>query len=369
MSMDNQQQYNEPQEQEEDSHIDYKAILAALKKRKSLYKKVLPITFVVACIIMLSIPNYYTCEVQLAPELSTSRSSSSISALASQFGLKMGSGVMGNSEALYPTLYPDLVNSTDFKVSLFNIPVHKKDSTRVTSYYDYLMNDQKEPWWSSAIGAAVEGLVSLLPLEEDTIDEHHVDPFQLTKLQTMIVKSLEKKVVCDVDNKTLVITISVTDQDPLICATMADSVKARLQDFITEYRTKKARVDLEYNQKLYEEAKVRYDEAREKYATYADANQELMYQTDRTRLINLENDMQLKYNAYNSMAQQLIASEAKVQEETPSFTTLQSATVPVKKVGPARSKIVLIILFLAFLCTSAWILHKEGQLKPLLGLS
>ena len=69
------------------------------------------------------------------------------------------------------------------------------------------------------------------------------------------------------------------------------------------------------------------------------------------------------------MVQQLTLAEAKVQEETPSFTTLQSATVPVKKAGPARSKIVLVILFLAFLGTTAWILYKEDQLKPLLGLS
>ena len=126
---------------------------------------------------------------------------------------------------------------------------------------------------------------------------------------------------------------------------------------------------MEFNKKLYEEAKARYDEAREKYATYADANQDLMYQSDRTKLVNLENDMQLKYNRYNTVAQAVMAAEAKVQEETPSFTTLQSATVPVKKSGPARTKIVLIIVFLAFLGTSAWVLYKEDQLKPLLGLS
>lgn len=367
--MDNQKQYTEPNKKKEEHRVDFRALFGVLKKYKRLYWIVLPIAFVFACIIALSIPVYYTCEVQLAPELSTSRSGSSLTSLAAQFGLKMGTGTVGNSEALYPTLYPDLVNSTDFKVSLFNIPVHKKDSTRITSYYDYLMNDQKVPWWTSAINATLSGLASLLPAEKDTIDQHHVDPFQLTKLQTKIVKSLEKKIVCDVDNKTLVITIDVTDQDPLICATMADSVKARLQDFITDYRTKKARVDLEFSRKLYEEAKERYDEARDKYAAFADANQDLLYQSDRTKLNNLENDMQLKYNAYNSIAQQLMAAEAKVQEATPSFTTLQSATVPIKKTGPSRAKIVLAIVFLAFLCTSAWILHKEDQLKPLLGIS
>ena len=365
--MDNQKQYTEPEEQEEESRIDFKAMFDALKKRKSLYWKVLPVTFVVACIIVLSIPNYYSCEVQLAPELSTSRSSNSLSALASQFGLKMGSGATG-SEALYPTLYPDLVNSTDFKVSLFNIPVHKKDSTRVMSYYDYLMNNQKVPWWSSAIGGTMKFLTSFLT-EPKEDEETAIDPFQLTKKQTNIVKALDQKVICDVDNKTLVITISVTDQDPLICATMADSVKARLQDFITDYRTKKARVDLEYNRKLYEEAKARYDEARRKYGEYADANQDVILQSVRMKIVDLENEMQLQYNAYSAVVQQLTLAEAKVQEETPSFTTLQSATVPVTKAGPGRSKLVLIILFLAFLGTSVWILYKEGQLKPLLGLS
>ena len=78
--------------------------------------------------------------------------------------------------------------------------------------------------------------------------------------------------------------------------------------------------------------------------------------------------MQLKYNAYTTVANQLTAAEAKVQEETPSFTTLQSATVPVKKAGPARAKWMFVFLFLAFLGTTARVLHKEGQLKPLLGL-
>lgn len=363
--MDNEQQYMEPQEEER--HIDFGQLLAALLKHKKLYWKVLPITFVVACIIALSLPSYYTCEVQLAPELSTRGSGNSLSALASSFGLKMGSGTMG-TEALYPTLYPDLVNSTDFKITLFNVPIHKKDSTRVMTYYDYLMYEQKMPWWSRAMSAAFESLFSLLGAEpEEQVDS--INPFELTKQQTAIVKSLDKKVVCDVDNKTLVITITVTDQDPLICATMADSVKGRLQDFITEYRTKKARYDLDYNRKLYEEAKARYDESRRRYGEYADANQDVVLQSVRMKIVDLENDMQLQYNTYSALLQQLRAAEAKVMEETPSFTILQSATVPVRKSGPGRTKIVLVFLFLAFLGTSAWILHKENQLKPLLGLS
>lgn len=98
---------------------------------------------------------------------------------------------------------------------------------------------------------------------KDTIDQHKVNPFMLTKEQSRIVKMIDKKVVCDVDKKTMVISINVTDQDPLICATIADSVQRRLQNFITDYRTKKAKVDLEYSRKLFKEAKARYDKARQ----------------------------------------------------------------------------------------------------------
>ena len=229
--------------------------------------------------------------------------------------------------------------------------------------------DQKVPWWTSIIGATREGIAKLFSSEEKTFDDKKIDPFQLTVQQTNIAKFLEKKVRCDVDNKTLVISIVVVDQDPLICATIADSVQTRLQEFITDYRTQKARVDVEYNERLTADAKVQYDEARKKYAAYADAHQDIIYQSDRTILQDLENDMQLKYNAYNAMAQRLLLAETKVQEETPSFTTLQRATVPVKKAGPGRSRLVLIVLFFAFIGTSIWILYKEGQLKSLLGLS
>lgn len=331
---------NEYIEQEESS-IDFGQIFTALKKHKRLYYKVLPIVFVVACVYTLGLRNYYTCEVKLSPELSTKSSrTSGLAALASQFGMNMTSGAMG-SEALFPTLYPDLMNSVDFKASLFNVPVHKKDSTRIISYYDYLAYEQKQSWWGAAISAPFKLLGELIGTK-DTIDQHRVDPFMLTKEQSKIVQVIDKKVVCDVDKKTMVITINVTDQDPLICATIADSVQRRLQNFITDYRTKKAKVDLEYNRKLFKEAKARYDKARQLYASYSDANQDMILQSYKTKLIDLENEMQLQFNNYNAVAQQLQLAEAKVQEDTPAFTTLQSATVPVKKAGPGRAKMVLI---------------------------
>ena len=346
--------------------IDFSKLIKDMKKHKKRFFTVLGITFVLSCVYLLSIPNVYKCEVMLAPELSRAGASNSLLSLASSFGMKIGTGTT-NGEALFPTLYPEMVNSIDFKTSLFPVPVHKLDSTRVMTYYDYLLNEQKRPWWSQAIKSSIGYLISLIA-EPDTVDNSKLDPFQLTKEQKGIADMLDKKVICDVDVKTLVITINVSDQDPLIAATMADSVKARLQKFITDYRTRKARVDLEFKQKLFTETKARYEKARRDYATFADANQDIILESVRSKRADLENEMQLRYNAYTQVATQLQAAEAKVQEETPAFTTIQSATVPVKKAGPARAKRLLAFLFLAFCCTAIWALNKEGDLKPLLGL-
>ena len=358
-------------QKKEKNGIDIGKLLADIRKHKKLYYKVLSITFVASAILMLSIPNVYRCDVMLAPELSRA-SSNSLLSLANSFGMRLGTGTTGG-EALFPTLYPDLVSSVDFKVSLFDVPVtiegDEEEGTpdRTMSYYDYMKNEQKRTWWSVAIGSTIKWVFSLF--FEFQPQDSTVNPFRLTKEQMNIIEMINKRVVCEVDEKTLVITISVTDQNPLICATMADTVKTRLQNFITDYRTSKARVDLEYNQMLYKEAKGRYDKARRMYADFVDHNQDILLESVRQRQTELENEMQLQYNAYQQVAAQLLAAEAKVQQETPAFTTLQSATVPVVKAGPKRAQMCLIFLFLAFLGTTAYILYKENDLKQLLGLS
>ena len=329
-----------------------------IKKHKKLYYKVLSITFVVSAIITLSIPNYYKCTVMLAPELSGgNKSTSGLASLASSFGVNLGSANSG-MDAILPTFYPDLMNSVTFRASLFPIKIHREDEMETMSYYDYLKDGQKLSWWS----AGLKAVFSLFKQEET---DSSVNTFKLTKEQSAVVETIGKKVVCDVDKKTMVITIDVTDQDPLICATMADSVRVRLQDFITDYRTSKARVDLDYTRKLYAEAKAKYDQARSKYATYADANQRVFLERVRSEQSELQTELQLAQTAYTQVASRLQLSEAKVQEETPAFTTLQPATVPIKKAGPQRSKQCLIFLILAFIATTLFVWHKESHLIPL----
>lgn len=335
-----------------------------IKKHKRLYYKVLSITFIVSAILLIGTPNYYRCTVKLAPELSGSKNTSSLASIANSFGLNIGSGSMG-SEALFPTLYPDLMNSVAFRTSLFSIKVKPEDSDTAMTYYAYLNEGQKKSlleYTLIPLQWVKESIASLFfSNEKEEIDK--VDPFKLTKEQFEIVELMEKKVVCDVDNKTLVITIDVIDQDPLIAANMADSVQLHLQEFITNYRTRKARIDLAYNQKLFKEAQERYEKARLKSAAYSDANRHAIFAEKQSEITKLENEMNLQYQAYSQVAAQLQMAEAKVQEETPAFTTLQPASVPMKKAGPRRFLGCLFVLFLTFIFTSLYVINLEGNLK------
>ena len=110
--------------QNKKSSIDFGKIFKDIFKHKRLYYIVLPVAFVFATIYTVSLPNYYSCMVKLSPELASSRTNSGLASLASSFGIKIGQGTSGmGTEALFPTIYPELINSTDFKTSLFPVAV------------------------------------------------------------------------------------------------------------------------------------------------------------------------------------------------------------------------------------------------------
>ncbi len=339
--------------------IDVGAIWNILIKYKSLYCIVLLLAFVVSAIIAYSIPKTYSCRVLLAPETSNKNSTAGLASLASTLGVSVGGDLGVSSGVVSPEFYPDLMQSVDFKTALFSVKVKRKEDKRAMTYYDYLNNEWKNPWWSNWFGLRAPDKA------KDTI----VNPFELTGEQARIADMINSNVNCSINNVTGLISINVTAQDPYVAALLADSVKTRLQEFLTEFRTSKARNDLEYALSLQTQAKKDYERIRQVYVDYMDTNNDVVLMSERRKQTDLENEMQLLYNNYSTLSAQVIADRAKVREVTPAFMTLQSATVPLGPSGPKKFQIVLISLCLAVFGTTIWILHKEDQLRRLVGLS
>lgn len=312
---------------------------------------------VVSIIVAFSIPRIYQSRVMLAPEETSNGFSGNISSLASMVGMNMKLGTSG--DAIYPEIYPDAIESTEFLVSLFPVKVTSKDKEiKDMPYCEYLEKHQKSPWWMYP-KELFNKIKNKLKGDDEPAADGKIDPSFLTKKQYEICKAISGNIDCHVDKKTNVIDIVVTDQDPLIAKTMVNAVTAQLQVFITNYRTNKARNDEKYMEQLFEEAESQYTKSRLKYAAFCEANTNVVMKSVESKMEELENEMQLKHNIYTQVVEQLQMAKAKVQERTPAFTTLQNATVPVKHSNMPKLFILIIFVFLAFIVRLAILVKKN----------
>ena len=328
-------------EEKKQAPINITDIFKKLWPHKKLYFKVLPATLILTYLFTLFIPRYYKCTVSLAPEptgASLSGSLGSLGSIASSMGLGSLSK-MGAHDALISEIYPDILESNDFIAELMTVKVQTQEGDVKTNYYTYLRDHQSYPWWVHIRGAVSE--------------------IFLTKQQSAIFKSVSGKIKCTIDKKTDIVSIVVKDQDPLIAATMAQATCQKLQEFITNYRTNKAKIDYEYYKKLTDTAKADYEKVRRKYGATSDANMDVTMKSMELLLTDLENDMQLKYNIYTAMGAQMQSAAAKLQEATPAFTVIESASVPTKPAGPRRLIISIFMTILAAFGLSGYILTRE----------
>lgn len=347
--------YQNPEVQEPENDeitIDWMDILRRIISiRKTLYKAA-GVGVVLGIIIALSIPKQYTVTVTLSPEMNGDKASGGLASLASSF--LGGAATSSSNDALNVTLAPDIVASTPFIIELFNTRVQTLNGELDTTLVTYL-DEQKQPWWGyikSAPGLAIGAIKSLFTEENDTISE--LNPFQLTEKEATKVEGLRKAITADVDKKTAMTTITVTLQDPKVTAIVADSVVAKLQQYIIDYRIKKAKEDCAYLEELYHERQQEYYDAQSKYAHYFDSNRNIAFQSVRAEQERLQNDMNLAYQVYSQVAQQLQVARAKIQEEKPVFAVVEPASIPLQPSGTSRKTILIGITFLIVCGTGAW---------------
>lgn len=351
-----------PETENDELEIDWMDILLRIIAiRKSLYKAA-GIGLVLGIIIAFSIPKQYTVSVTLAPEMSGSSKTSGLASLASSF---LGTSAMSNTpDALNAALSSEIVSSTPFLLELFNTRVQTLDGELDTTLVAYL-DEQRGSWIGAVLaapGMTIGAIKGLFTEEPDTVAS--LNPFQLTQKENQKVTTLRKSILADIDKKTGITTLSVTLQDPKVTAVVADSVVAKLQQYIINYRVAKAKEDCAYLEQLYKERQQEYYDAQQRYARYVDANKSLVLQSVRTEQERLQNDMNLAYQVYSQVAQQLQVSRAKIQEEKPVFAVVEPATVPLRPSGTSRKVIILGFIFLAVCITGGWkLIGHEYWLK------
>ena len=360
--MSEKESYKDPElisPENDEVEIDWMGYLRKLiAARKVLLWSVI-IGAVLGVVIALSIPQEYTVAVTLSPEMGDeSKSAGGLASLASSF--LGGSTASGGSDALNVSLSSDIVASTPFVLRLFDVRVQTIDNSLDTTLVAYL-DEQKSPWWSyifSSPGMVVGWVKSWFADDTDYVQEGTtLAPFRLTKEEAEKVMLIKDVVTVNVDPKTGITTVSVTLQDPLVAAIVADSVVQKLQTYFINYRIAKAKDQCVSLSKMCESSREEYYALQKKLAVFLDANKNIALQSVEIEKTRLENEVNLAYQIYSQVATQLQMTQTKMQEAKPAFAVLEPATVPLQPSGTSRKMILMAVTFVAIILTAGWKLH------------
>ena len=115
-------------------------LLQLLVKALSRWKFILKVSIcfmVLGLIMAITSIKEYTSEIMVAPESSnSSMMGGGLGSLAAMAGFDLG-GMQGD-DAIYPLLYPDIVQSLPFLSALFDVNVKSADGEIDTTYYYYV---------------------------------------------------------------------------------------------------------------------------------------------------------------------------------------------------------------------------------------
>ena len=337
--------------------IDWQGIAMKLWSGRKFIMTVTGVFLILGLVAALTMTKVYTSKVTLVPELGKTSSSSSLGNITSMLGL--GGAISGaSSDAYNVTVYPEVVASTPFMTKLFDIHVSDPEEGIDTTLIGYLTREK-----FSLTGMIIKPILSIFSTDSVEMPQK-VDVFRLTRKQAAVVDVLNKSIVAEVDKKSGETTINVTMDNPVVAAIVADTVCRNLKEYITEYRTKKAREDLDNYQKIADESYQAYQKASRAYAYYQDHNRGLILNAAISEGARLQNEVNIASQVYSQMKLQAEAARGKLIDEKPVFAIIQPASVPLQS-DNSRKKILLIWTFIGFALSCGWAVFKEDVLKEI----
>lgn len=296
---------------------------------------------ILGLLIALLAPKEFSTQATLMPESQSAQSGAS--GLLQQYGGMLGiSGSQlqggGQEGTIPPQLYPNIVQNLPYQVELMNTEVYFSEYDTTATVHDFF-NEIHSPSVFGYVKKYTIGLPGQV-IELFESKEQNVKPLpkkvdrdsvlSLTKEQMKTVEKLRERLLISVDQETGVLTLRSEFPDPQAAAEIGQIGIRLLKEHVKEYRTEKARQNLEFVQEQVEEARKRFEEAQNKLAEFRDSNQNLATAKAQSREQELQSQYDLTFNLYNSLSQRQEQAKLDLQEETPVLSVLQPVSVPLE---------------------------------------
>lgn len=264
---------------------------------------------------------------------------------------------MTGSGSLSPMIYPEIVRSMPFQLSLINTPIKFELLDSTLTSYEYLKNIDSP----SLMGLLVEytiglpGKVKSFLKKEDTAVKGEGSFIKLSKEDFELIDNFRDRINITVSDETGIVTIRTEFPDPIASAALTDHIVRKLTSRVTAYKIEKATVNLNFIQERYLETEKRYQESQSRVARFTDENRNISSSVMQTEYERLQNDLNIAFEVYKGLATQLEQAKIQVKEETPVFTVLEPVRIPEDKFKPKRLLIMFGFVFAAIFFTSTGI--------------
>jgi len=341
-----------------EDEIDIIELLKKVYLEKKLIFKVFLFTVVFGVVFTLFQPNEFTSSTTFIPQLSSEikAGGSSLSGLASLAGINIG-GIEGSSE-FPPTLYPQVVESIDFKLDLLASTI--KINNENISVREYFIST-KSFSLLSIIKKYTIGLPSIIisSFKNEEITSQNSFIYKINEEDHELFEELQKVFSLAINDKEGFITISFTDKNINVPAQIAQIAQTLLQEKIIEFKVRSSKEMLDFSLKQYDEKKNSYEKLQDKRAVFVDKNINISSSLFQNKLSRIESEVNISEAIVQQLASQVEQAKLQVNKDTPVFTTIQPVTIPFEKSAPKRSLIVVVFGFLGIVISVGYVLVKE----------
>ncbi len=351
-----------PQQPVEEDEIDLIQLTKTLWKSRKTVIKVTVIFMILGLLVAILTPPEYQVTTVMVPQVGGKSKLGGLSSLAAMAGVNLN--VSGGSE-LSPMVYPEIVKSIPFKKALMQTKLNFQGIDHPVTYYDYYMKYAK----AGILGNVLKYTIGLpgtikkaLFAKKMTKGKLLADTSRLiwlTKDQEKLAKNLDNTVYVNVDNKTGNVSLTAIMPQPLAAAQLGQRAQELLQKFIIDYKIKKTKAQLDFIRGRYLYRKKAFEDAQERLARFLDKNRNVSTAVAKAQQERLQNEYQLAFGVYSSLAQQLEQAKIQVKQETPVFSIIRPIVVPNERYKPKRKQILIIWTFIGIIIGIGWVFGKE----------
>ncbi len=277
-------------------------------------------------------PVVYSSSTTFINSQTESSSSSGLSGVASLVGINLG-GMSSGSE-IPPTMYPQLGESIEFKRDLLNSYIDEKEQIKLE---DFLANYNDI---------------------EKSVTENNNKLF-ISEYEDVLFNIINDVVSISVNQKDGFITITANMPNSEYAANTCINAREILQQTVINNRIKSAKQKLEYSEEQLNSKRIEFEEVQNKLAYFNDSNLNLVTSSVINEREKLEAEFQIINAVMIELSKQVEQRKLQVSEDTPVFSIVKEASMPVTRSSPKRTQMVLIFGFIGLVASISYTLIKN----------